>query len=583
MPSPNLFARITKVDEARREVWGRLVQEVPDKSGEIWDYESSLPHFMEWSKAFSDATDGKSLGNLRAMHGKTAAGKFIAMTPVPADKAIDVGAKVVDDAEWAKCLEGVYTGFSIGGSYVDGSRKTEKIDGKEYTRYTAKPAEGSLVDNPCIPTAKFFDIIKADGGVVKTAFKPPELEVTGTDEEVAEFAKVMKAGGLAMADAIAAVKAVADAKSADKAAEDALLETIADMEKREFNADERKSAAKQGQALPDGSFPIKTVGDLKNAIKAYGRAKDKAAAKAHIIKRAKALGATAELPEDWTKDDSKGKKAAGGKLKKGLWNVSSFASCLDSLAQIARSAQYDLEEEGDDSPVPAKLRNAVDDLIEVFKEMSVEEADEMLEELKEHAGVGEDDEIESALEAAIRLGALRKKLSSPDLPIADLTKIAATYELPLTKANLSDMPALIEQIMAKAGARHSAADMAHLQSAHDHLASLGADCPAGGKAAGGNLAKGAAVQLEEALARIKKLEAQPMPSVVTLRMARNVTKAEDNLAQHMDPGGEEIDPNTLTLDKDDQRVFNPDGSVDEYTSRLMKAHRMKLAARQQRH
>ena len=33
----NMLARITKVDEARREVWGRLVQEVPDKSGEIFD------------------------------------------------------------------------------------------------------------------------------------------------------------------------------------------------------------------------------------------------------------------------------------------------------------------------------------------------------------------------------------------------------------------------------------------------------------------------------------------------------------------------------------------------------------------
>ena len=566
----NMLARITKVDEARREVWGRLAQEVPDKSGEIWDYESSLPHFMEWSKAFSDATDGKSLGNLRAMHGKVAAGKFIAVTPVPADKAIDVGAKVVDDNEWKKVMEGVYTGFSIGGSYVEGSRKTEKIDGQDFVRYTAKPAEGSLVDNPCIPTAKFFDIIKADGVVVKTEFKAPDLEVAGTDDEVAEFAKLMKDGGLSMADAIKAVKSISTAK----ATEDALLETIADMEKREFNADERKQAAKTGAAMPDGSFPIHTVADLKNAVRAYGRAKDKEAAKAHIIKRAKALKATDELPEDWMKD---GKKAVGGKLAKGMYSVQDLAGCLAMLAGIARSAEWEAQEEEDDSPIPAKLRNAVDDLMEVFKEMAAEEADELLAELKTHAKVGEDDDIESAVEMAVRMGALNKQLTSPDLPIAELTKIAAEYEVPLTKASLSDVSALIGQIMVKAGARHSAADMEHLQAAHDHLCSLGADC-ATDKSFGGDLNKGVKDQLTEALERIKKLEAQPMPSVVTLRMSRPVTKAEDN-ANRVSVESTEIDPNTLTLDKDDQRVFNHDGSVDEFSSRLMKARRLQAAAR----
>ncbi len=57
------------------------------------------------------------------------------------------------------------------------------------------------------------------------------------------------------------------------------------------------------KALPDGSFPIENKSDLKNAISAYGRAKNKARAKAHIIKRAKALGATNMLPDDW-KDDN---------------------------------------------------------------------------------------------------------------------------------------------------------------------------------------------------------------------------------------------------------------------------------------
>lgn len=70
--------------------------------------------------------------------------------------------------------------------------------------------------------------------------------------------------------------------------------------KADLSAGGRRKAAKAGYALPDGSFPIVTVQDLKNAIHAFGRAKNKAAAKQHIIKRARALGRTDLLPEGWS-------------------------------------------------------------------------------------------------------------------------------------------------------------------------------------------------------------------------------------------------------------------------------------------
>jgi hypothetical protein len=209
----NLFVPITKIDVARREVWGRLAHEVPDRSGEIFDYAGSKPYFKAWSEGFAKATDGKSLGNMRAMHGKTAAGKFIAVNFNDAEKAIDVGGKVVDDAEWAKVEEGVYTGFSIGGSYV-GEKIAEKIDGKDYKRYIADPAEGSLVDSPCIPTAKFFDVVKADGVVEKKAFKVADTEykIEGTEEQIEQFAKDMATNGLTMADVLDMIAKAADAK-----------------------------------------------------------------------------------------------------------------------------------------------------------------------------------------------------------------------------------------------------------------------------------------------------------------------------------------------------------------------------------
>lgn len=51
--------------------------------------------------------------------------------------------------------------------------------------------------------------------------------------------------------------------------------------------------------LTGNSFPIRDGQDLKRAIKAFGRAKDKGAAKRHIIRRARALGKTDLLPDTW--------------------------------------------------------------------------------------------------------------------------------------------------------------------------------------------------------------------------------------------------------------------------------------------
>jgi hypothetical protein len=61
-----------------------------------------------------------------------------------------------------------------------------------------------------------------------------------------------------------------------------------------FTADERKEMADKGWSLDDGSFPIRDgddgADDLHRAIQALGRAKDRAKAEAHIVKRAKAIG-----------------------------------------------------------------------------------------------------------------------------------------------------------------------------------------------------------------------------------------------------------------------------------------------------
>src|SRR6185369_2381304 len=151
-----IFAPITKVDAVQRMVYGLATAEQPDKAGEIFDFESSVPHFKSWSDEIAKATDGKSVGNVRAMHGQVSAGILKSIDFDAATKSIPVAAYINDDAEWKKVLEGNYTGFSIGGSYV---RKWK--DG-ELNRYEARPTEISIVDNPCIPSAT-FQMVKADG------------------------------------------------------------------------------------------------------------------------------------------------------------------------------------------------------------------------------------------------------------------------------------------------------------------------------------------------------------------------------------------------------------------------------------
>lgn len=545
MDNMRLFAQITKVDEAKRLVYTRVVDETPDKADERFDYAKSKPFFEAWSKNQFDASGGKSYGNVRAMHGKSVAG----IIPEPlsfndSTAAIDAVIKVIDNNDWEKVLAGGYTGASIGGSYV-GDKVDEKIGDRTIKRYVANPVEISLVDSPCVPTARFFDIVKADGTTNKVAFKPPEYEVVGTDEQVRDMARLMKANSVGMEEIVGWLKDFETAKAVD-----AMLETIEEMAKREFNADERKAAAKAGHALPDGSFPINTVSDLHNAVQAYGRAKDKAAAKAHIMKRAKALGAMDALPDSWTKEKSD-KVYGKDKLSKGMYSLSSMADCLSCLAGIARQCEDEDEWEDDNSDVPAKLRNLVDDAIAVFKDMTEEETEELLAELKEHAEVGPNDEIEMAMAQALTVGALRKKLTDPNLPVVELAKICDEHKEPLTPATMADMPTLIKRLLIKAGARHSKIDAQHLQAAHDHLVDMGADCDssdAGKARVAENLAKGAnalsdlQTKVAELTSQVEVFRKQPVP-YVTLRAVPRTAPVEKTDA----PVGTEIEDKVKAL------------------------------------
>lgn len=167
MDDMKIFVPITKIDAARRLVYGVVTAEKPDVSGEVCDYATTKPLYRKWSQGFASATDGRSLGNLRAMHGNVAAGKLVEIAFNDEEKQVEICGKVVDDAEWQKVEEGVYTGFSQGGRYL---KRWPDPDRPSLTRYTAEPLEVSLVDNPCLPEATFA-VIKADGSTELRKFK----------------------------------------------------------------------------------------------------------------------------------------------------------------------------------------------------------------------------------------------------------------------------------------------------------------------------------------------------------------------------------------------------------------------------
>ena len=271
------------------------------------------------------------IGNIREQHdGSKAVGKATSMTSQGTGFAI--GAKIVDPVAAMKVEEGVYTGFSIGikGAYVD-------MNDPRAPRGVIKGGqivEVSVVDRPANPSAS-FELAKTVGDVMTKSVEmqdnseevnnAPDLATgefylpcsgcngtgevhTGADEGASTHACEACGGtgkGSSMdSEDIQTPTATSNEALAAEEENDPLKTTDAEVEKREFTEAEREAASESGAAMPDGSFPIKTVKDLKNAIQAFGRAKDPAKAKAHIKARAKALGKEDLIPDNWKGADA---------------------------------------------------------------------------------------------------------------------------------------------------------------------------------------------------------------------------------------------------------------------------------------
>jgi hypothetical protein len=492
---------------------------------EVFDYNTSKPFFEKWSETQFKASMGKSYGNVRAMHGKSASG--IVKEPITFNdegKTIEGVVYVVDDQDWKKVLTGTYTGISIGGDYVD--RWPDPTMGKGVYRYTANPSEVSLVDNPCNGDATFM-LIKADGSTTLQKFhtepaaaaKAPPTEASSAStvsaeppiDPRAEVAQVWKAKdgstfptkAEAVSHNVELAKA-AVAKDAEDAARlaaapvqaalDALGKSILppNSEAKPAESDSTSAAPPTDQPsnatsaeIHPTTLPAKTnnpaegtVSDdeartftpdtvLPSASQAVAASIDTSV---NTPPNPPAVGvelvtAKTQLSSLWKwKGESAFKTDAKASLAKSLYTVGSIAYMLEEMGWIKDSLCWEEKLEGDASTLPDKFQGIIDEMCMFLQQLVVEETSEMMSNTA----------LNELIDATVT--------GDEDGVVLVIENAAQGRAAPMHKA-LSKIPTPDEKLtkflksLEKVAMRHSVEDMGHLQAAHDHIAKmLNGDC-----------------------------------------------------------------------------------------------------------
>lgn len=506
----NIFARLLKVDVANRVVYGRAVQEVPDASGEIFDYKSSKPYFEKWVEETKEASGGKSLGNIRAMHSNVAAGKAIEVTFHDDECAIDIAAKVVDDNEWKKVQEGVYTGFSIGGSYV--GKKTREGD---LLRYTASPTEVSLVDKPCIPTALFYDVVKSKGYTVIRAdgeeehgeFKlevekaaapsepeSKEVEVLGTPEAMEAFGKLMADNNLDLSKATTMLA----------------TQIKVDAPKRFADAANKKYPL-------DSDVQVLAAWQFANTAKA-AELYDADALKALREEIAKAWEERFGDKPGEVSDGDATKSLAGELLQKSFYTVASAASMLQSLAYFLEDMRYwqAVEESQVPDSVPAQVLACVQAMSVVISDLIGAQAAEAAEGSVERSLHG----------AAVTL----RKVAGAETPEQGVAAAQKVHDLLLT--------------------RGATCKVAEKESAPEDLVK------------GSELFTSLSAQVQKLTADLDAIKSAPRPPKAVMRV---VSKSDET---PLTAGGNSVED----LIKNTSPVLNKDGTVDVAATTIKVLH-----------
>lgn len=258
--------------------------------------------------------DYMKFANIREMHQAKAAGVALS-ADVDANGVTKIVAHIVDSEAIKKVLAGVYKGFSIGAKIL----KRDMLKTNIITALRLK--EISLVDRPANPEA------------LLTCWKGEDI-MDKNDEGQTD-----------------------DVKKSD-VQHPAPLDTSTQADNQ---ANNQPHDLNEGKVLGDVD-PKLVENDSNDVVDDEGMKADSVVA---------AVEASPEVDPATGKDIAKSDEVA-----KGLWNVADLADVVQKLKWLCQDAQFESEIEGDNSAVPAMLRDALKSLVAAFKEMAVEEADE---------------------------------------------------------------------------------------------------------------------------------------------------------------------------------------------------------------
>jgi len=348
------LTRVYAADIVKRErddkgnliVYGRATSPALDHDEQICDPTWLAEAMPAWFK---------SAANVREQHSNIAAGVGIDLERQDGD-AWMLRSKVVDPVSAKKVEEGVLKGYSIG---IRNARIQKDKDAPGGRIVSGSIVEVSLVDSPCNPEA-LLTLAKSVNGecafveelaegrdrialqlakdMVPDADEPGDEpndetdDIDGAQAVIADLADLiiseaneLKNGRQEEAydisilmDAVCSMQRFLcreqqqDGQPADESDDDLVyvgLADGADLVKGKYSAEQKRQMMREGKAIPnadgDPSYPIGDKDDLGKAINAVGRGgAGHDAVRRHIIRAAKRLGASDQIPDTWNGDGS---------------------------------------------------------------------------------------------------------------------------------------------------------------------------------------------------------------------------------------------------------------------------------------
>jgi hypothetical protein len=272
----------------------------------------------------------------------------------------------------------------------------------------------------------------------------------------------------------------------DLQAQVASLKAKVDEAKSEFgyiSRDDRNKLAEEGKALPDGSYPIRDLEDLKNAIQAYGRSKaeDRKAVRNHIKKRARQLNQRHLVPENWKNLESESITASAEALRNRLALAQEALGKTFAVDDIPAGVDPMLTEEmpedvtspsdmievepgkfipGVNQPrdIKGRFRNVLARLKENLGDAQLSSVNQKIKDVEKLSGLGDYSDAVKAgselLDLLDRLdeGSLNKvSLENVRATAAELGKVISNLPLPFTdqseKVRFSDLPPALRNLM----------------------------------------------------------------------------------------------------------------------------------------